>query len=315
VSGRTVFLLAALCLACPRVWAQEAAPAQPPREEQPAPRSIPELIDALGVDDFSGMAASRELAERGAAAVPALVANLQSETPRARYWSIAALSGIGDERAVPAILALLDDPDATVRAVAVWHVSRWYDRPEVRNAVLGKLEDSSSFVQGYVLKVIQTRHDAEAVPQVRKMLASPEPEVRYDALHTLALVAGRDSLPAVRTALTEDESPLVRRCALQCCTIVEPRRPDCAELLILGLRDKDEQVRETAVRLLRRGFGQYFGFDPAAEPMEREPAVREWRQWYEQNAARLRWDERNRRFEAPTAGAADGAGPPGPRAQ
>jgi HEAT repeat protein len=306
--------LAALCLACPRAWAQETAPAQPPQDEQPAPRSIPELIDALAADDFSGMAASRELTERGTAAVPALIANLKNETPRARYWSIAALSGIGDDRAVPAILALLDDPDAMVRAVAVWHVSRWYDRPEVRTAVLARLDDRSSFVQGYVLKVIQTRQDAKAAPQVRAMLASPVPEVRYDALHTLALMLGRDSLPAVRAALTEDKSPLVRRCALQCCTVIEPRRPDCAELLILGLRDQDQEVRETAVRLLRRGFGQYFGFDPAAEPMDREPAVRQWRSWYDENAARLRWNAKSRGFEAPGERAEDGTARAGPDA-
>jgi HEAT repeat protein len=263
------------------------------------PRSITELIAALGKDDFSGMAASRELAARGTAAVPQLIENLSNETPRARYWSIAALSAIGDDRAIPAILMLLDDGDSMVRAVAVWHVSRWYDRPDVRAAVLARLEDPSTFVQGYVLKVVQTQRDVDAIPQVREAFGSQVPEVRHDALHTLALLLGRESLGELRAALTEDDSALVRRCALQCCTIVEPRRPDCAELLILGLRDRDREVREAAVRLLRRGFGQYFGFDPAAEPIEREAAVREWRRWYDAHAERLAWNPRTRRFEPP----------------
>jgi HEAT repeat protein len=301
--GRWLYLLsAALWLGLSAIAAQEPGAPKPPGETEP--RSIEELIDALATDDFSGMAACRELTARGPAAVPALIENLANETPRARYWSIAALSGIGDDRAVPAILPLLDDPDAMVRAVAVWHVSRWYDRPPVRAAVLGKLDDSSSFVQGYVLKVIQTRKDVRALAEVRQMLESPVPEVRYDALHTLALLGGRDSLADLRAALTDDESPLVRRCALQCCTVVEPRRADCAELLILGLRDRDEDVRDAAASLLRRGFGQYFGFDASAEPLVREPAIRQWRAWYEENAGRLRWSERTRRFEVPGAGGA-----------
>ncbi len=69
------------------------------------PKSVPELIEHMARSDFAGMAASRKLTEMGRRAVPAVVRATRHDVPRVRYWSIAVLSGIGDERAVPAVTA------------------------------------------------------------------------------------------------------------------------------------------------------------------------------------------------------------------
>ena len=113
----------------------------------------------------------------------------------------------------------------------------------------------------------------------------------------LASLQGAQVLPVLRDVLRREESALVRECAVGCCTVIEPRTPETGDILILALRDSNDEVRRIAVKTLRRGFGRQFGYDPTAEPLEREGAVRKWRDWYERNKARLKWDPKTRRFE------------------
>ncbi len=277
------------------VLAQTLAPSSAP--EPPRRNTVQELIEQIGKDDFSGMAASRELARMGEPAIAALVAALQDPVPRVRYWSISALSSMENDHVLPAILGRLDDDDALVRAVAVWHLGRWYGRQDVREAVLKRLGDESPFVRGWVLKLIQSKRDTDAADQVRALLEAAEPEVRYDALHTLAIMEGPDALDALRRAVREEESELVRECALRCTTVFDPQTPRVAEVLLIGLRDEDEGVRQLGARLLRKGFGQFFAFDASAEPPGREEAARKWQEWYEANSGKLQWNAENRRFQ------------------
>ncbi len=261
------------------------------------PESVPELIEHLARSDFAGMAASRKLTQMGRQAVPALVQATRHDVPRVRYWSIAVLSGIGDERAVPAVTACLEDPHGLVREVAVWHLGRWWHREDVRASVIGALRDGSPKVRGRAIQLITSKEYVEAVGAIEKLLEAEEPEVRYDALHALASLRGADVLPLLRRVLQEDESALVRECAVRCCTVVDPRTPETGDVLIWALRDGSDEVRRVAVKMLRRGFGQHFGFDPTAEPLEREDAVRQWRAWYEEHKKKLEWNARTRRFE------------------
>jgi len=261
--------------------------------------TVRQLIERMARDDFNGLDASRKLAKKGPAAVPALIKATQDPRARVRYWSIAALSSIGTDQAMAAIFKCLDDKSALVRSVAVWHLGGWYGRPEVRRRVLDRLHDDSPSVRGWVLKLILTKKDREAAPQVRELLKAPEPEVRYDALHTLAVLEGQKVLPTLKHVLATDKSPLVRECAVRCCTVIEPPTPLTADVLITALEDKDEGVRDRAASLLRKGFDQYFGFIPSAEPQQRAPLVRQWRQWYERNKSRLRWNKQKRLFELP----------------
>ena len=286
----------------------------PAKDAAPGPPQSPEeLIEALAKDGLSGMAASRRLAAMGGAAMPILRRALGRKEPPARYWAIAALSSIGTDEAAQAILPLLDDPSALVRSVAVWHLGGWIDRPAVRARVLAKLEDDSPQVRGWVMRLIQTKRVREALPAVRQQLKSPVPEVRYDALHTVAVLAGAEALGDLARALREDEAALVREGALRCTTVIEPPTPKVAEVLILGLEDKEEDVRALAARLLRKGFGQYFGFEAGASPPERRQPVAQWQAWYSANAESLVWNPKARRFEIRPPGRARAAAQPGSR--
>jgi HEAT repeat protein len=179
----------------------------------------------------------------------------------------------------------------------------------VYDAVVRKLRDESAFVKGWALKLIQEKKCRDAAGQVRALLKDAEPEVRYDALHALAVIEGPSALDTLSKVLREDQSPIVREGAVRCCTVIEPPTARTAEILIAGLEDKDQKVREVAAKLLRKGFGRDpsgavgkgqvpdIRFDPAAEPLEREKAVQQWRSWYEANKTNLSWNEERRRFE------------------
>jgi len=382
-----ISLLALCCV----LAASTARPQERPESDR---AEIRKLIEKMAPDDFAGQYASRKLAEIGEPAVPALIAALTSDVPRVRYWSIAALSSIGDERAVPAVMERLEkDEDATVRAVAVWHLGRWFDREAVQQAVMATLEDADPFVRGWAFRVIQHKRHAGAVPRLRELLESEDETVRYCALRTLAEVQGEDAIdvlsrmlredtdpqvraaavfhlgswfdrPAVRELIvatlqdkdsyvrgwalnvivdnryvealpqamallrSEDEqvrfdavravavlkgedaveflkdvverdsSPLVREAALRSTTVLEPPTARSAEVLIRGLSDEDPELREVAVTLLRKGFGQGFGFDPTDTLGDRQKAIARWERWYRENRETLRWDPERRLFAA-----------------
>jgi HEAT repeat protein len=195
---------------------------------------------------------------------------------------------------------MLDDPVPFVRSVAIWHLRRWLDEEETRNAVLDRLDDESPLVRGWVLKVVQQQDVQEAAESVREVaLEDGDPEVRYDALATYAGLRGAEALDLLTEAWRTDESALVREGAVRCCTLIRPPTPATGDLLIRALRDEDTDVADTAATLLRKGFNQFFAFDPEAPLAQRHAAIRDWRNWYEAHKEELEWNEEKSRFEIP----------------
>jgi HEAT repeat protein len=263
-------------------------------------QDVPALIDRMAENDYAGKEAMEQIVEVGEPAVPLLLKALERKSPRVRYWTIAALSGIGGDRARQAIQGMLGDPVPFVRSVAVWHLRGWTDQEDVRKLLLERLEDESPLVRGWALKVVQQKALDEAAERVRQMaLEDEDPEVRYDALATCTRLRGPEALPLLVKAWRTDEEALVRGGAVRCCTLIDPPTPATGDLLIRALRDKDPEVADTAASLLRKGFNQFFAFDPEAPVAQRHAAIRDWRNWYEAHKDRLEWNEEKRRFEIP----------------
>lgn len=84
--------------------------------DRPTGQAIPGLIAMLGENDpLSARLAADALAALGAEAVAPLLQAATGGSPRARIEAARALARMEDRQAVPALLALLDDPSAVVQ--------------------------------------------------------------------------------------------------------------------------------------------------------------------------------------------------------
>ena len=85
--------------------------------------------------------------------------------------------------------------------------------------------------------------------------------------------------------LLDDSVDFVRKAAVQ--TLRRLGRKSSIPRLIGALRDSDYLVRLAARDALRALAGTGFGFDPDANPSEREKKVKEWEAWWAANKAAL----------------------------
>jgi HEAT repeat protein len=231
-------------------------------------------------------------------ALPRLREFLGSDDLVRRYAAVRALPELAGEEAIPALTkALRRDSSPEVRAAAVHGLSRWFDRPEVRQLILDALREEDEFVRGWALNVVAEKGYKKALPQVRKLLQNEDPDVRYDAVRALARIQGPESLQTLMEVLQKDESAAVRECALRTVTFMRPRSPRTGELLIQGLKDSNEDVRAAAAELLRKGFDQFYGYRADETLGARQDAIDSWEQWYQRHKNQLSWNEEKERFD------------------
>jgi len=81
----------------------------------PSEKAVPALIRMLSdTDALTRRLAGDALVAIGSPAVPALLVAMQTRLPLAPIEAVRALAKIGDERAIPALIAALDDASALV---------------------------------------------------------------------------------------------------------------------------------------------------------------------------------------------------------
>ncbi len=82
----------------------------------PLPRAVRSLCMALSDPDrLTARLAADALIAVGARATPDLIEMIGDADPAAKIEAVRALAGIGDQRSIPALYALLDDPSALVQ--------------------------------------------------------------------------------------------------------------------------------------------------------------------------------------------------------
>jgi HEAT repeat protein len=217
----------------------------------------------------------------GRPVVPQLIDALDHEVPRVRYWSVAALAKIGDDRVLAPLLETLEDPNQIVRAVAAWHLHRWFGREQVRKAVFARLTDPSEQVQkwaaraiqenwqmqpvrtavmeriddpnpkvrGWALDIIREKKYRDALPRLREFLESEDLVRRYAAVRALPDLADEEAIPALKKALRQDSSPQVRAAAVHGLGRWFDR-PPIRRLILDTLRGEDEFVRGWALNVV-----------------------------------------------------------------
>lgn len=158
-----------------------------------ATEAIGDVTDALNDPEYAPEAALA-LSFMGSPAVTPLREALQSENPVVRREALRAMgklrerASIDPQLVIPVLLQLLDDPDPSVRNVAVTYLGIVRDSPEREVAGLIKaLSDESSDVRqaaAVALAEYGTLADP-AIPALKKAANDPDDEVKREAGRTL----------------------------------------------------------------------------------------------------------------------------------
>jgi HEAT repeat protein len=180
------------------------------------------VTDAIGnlksADEALRLQAIDELGAKGkkaAEAVAPLTALLTDVSPTVRAHAATALGEIGESArpAVPALAKLINDSDKTVRRQAVQAIVRAHPGPKVMVPLLVKsLEDGDPGVRMRILQAIADQGE-KAVPGL--IVALKSDKAAYWACLALREIgpAGKDAVPALIERL-KDKRPEVRREAI-----------------------------------------------------------------------------------------------------
>lgn len=125
--------------------------------------------------------------------VPALHKLRSHDDPDVRYAVASGLLGLDDDLAVDTLAELSNDADASVREWATFGLARQIERdtPQVRDALLARIDDPDAETRAEALAGLAERGDARAVgPLLNELNGAPQvddPELLDDALLALTI--------------------------------------------------------------------------------------------------------------------------------
>jgi HEAT repeat protein len=176
-------------------------------------------------------------------------------------WTInekaqAELEKLGPQ-AVDQLLPLLDDESTDVRRGAAFHLLPLAaSRDDLAEAFTGLLDDPDATIRGIALSAVRQFKAAQkvsAAPAIAQMLARKgDDEQRASAVRLLGDVGPEAAslMPQLSAAAASDASPKVRSSALLAIShVAEPAA--AVDVMIKALGDQDQGVRLMAVRRLR----------------------------------------------------------------
>jgi HEAT repeat protein len=179
-------------------------------------RTVPGLIDALrdrSADGLSAHAFAARISAIGAAAMPALLAELARTGDSTKATLVDALGQAGDASAVATLEPLLADGDAEVRAAAAGALGRIGD-PGAAPALRAALADEVARVREAAAAALGSVRDADAVPELIRLVDEDAAAVRAAAARSLGRIGDGRAAPAVTAALGDDDDG-VRRAAIE----------------------------------------------------------------------------------------------------
>lgn len=207
------------------------------------------LVEQLGSEDLEiRKAAVVALGRIGdARAAPALIAVLD-EDPELLIPAADALAKIGDPRAFEALLALVGDPNAGVRQSVVGALNS-LGSPLMPARVLPLLGHTDANVRESAVKIAGYFGYPECVELLLERCHDEDERVRRAAVEHLPYLEEERATPALVRALRH-ETPKVRAAAAGAMALAEG--PEVSASLIEALRDEDSWVRYFAARSLGR---------------------------------------------------------------
>ena len=166
------------------------------------------LADLASGEDDRAETAALALGRIGEDALPGVRDLLPSPSVDCRWWATRALGEIRSPAAIAALIDQCADGDPDVRACAIYALGALDgEAASAIPALIGRLADPSVYV-GQLAADSLARVGPAATPHLIAALNEGAPWVRSRAARALAHIADPQSIPALITAL-DDENPIV----------------------------------------------------------------------------------------------------------
>jgi len=188
--------------------------AEPPDETLEASRDTPAAAFRLAMTALVRLKAYDALA---AATLDA------SGQPRVRWWPVAfAFQRLEDPRALPVLLALVQDPRPYTKAFAAKGLGAMKDQ-SAGTALLPLVSSADADVAIEAVRSLGRLHDARATPSLIKLLQTPttSPALKLEAVTALGNTRGDGANDALIPLLV-DANPQVRGAVLRSLATVDP---------------------------------------------------------------------------------------------
>jgi HEAT repeat protein len=198
------------------------------------------LTRLLGHQDARGEVLEA-LVRHGSGVTDLLIEQLESEDLEIRKAAVLALGRIGDARAVPALIEVLEE-DAELTIAAADALAKIGD-PRAFESLLARVGDPSAAVRQAVIGALNSLGSPEMPARVLPLLSDADPNVRESAVR----IAGYFGYPECADLLLErclDEDERVRRAAVEHLPYLEDERATPA--LVRALRHETPKVRAAA---------------------------------------------------------------------
>ncbi|MEM8719997.1 MAG: HEAT repeat domain-containing protein [Cyanobacteria bacterium P01_G01_bin.39] len=196
------------------------------------PKAVPHLIYALINDHDTVVQASAigALARTGEAAVNPLLEVLASPdaTESNKGHAAWALAFIGAQ-AKDKLYAAYDSDSPEVRAAVVGAIAKLAeenrDDTQALDLLVTSLTDTAENVRSEAAAVLGNLKYTAAIPTLTELLDYPTPETRKSAALSLMKIGDRNSIPALQTALEQENQPGVAK-ALSLAISLLQKQPD-----------------------------------------------------------------------------------------
>jgi hypothetical protein len=190
----------------------------PPRLETLSPDArrlyVSRLLTRFDRDAWSAREAHAEAVTLGPAILPEMIAaaNERQRPAHARLWLATVVADIPDERAVAALLGLLDDPQSGVRCVVAYHGAK-QKSDALDRAIAGKTgTGGDAAFTSYALLGLMVSQNRVSDDLMKAGIESDDPRVRAVAARALAGMAS-DWNKSRLQALLKDPDERVRTAA------------------------------------------------------------------------------------------------------
>ncbi|MDZ4773546.1 MAG: HEAT repeat domain-containing protein [Planctomycetota bacterium] len=249
----------------------------------PSGSSAKDIDDLIALFQFpvpqANVEARKKLTAIGVPALPALVAAMGSWDNKTWNQAMAVIEAIG-EPAIPSVVAALDSNELYVRLHACEMLVRLgVPADAVGSQLIANLGRPNALDRSHAALAIGERKLAAAVPNLRKLvLEDRDPDVVRAAARSLAQLGAKEAVPDLKVALNRFAWAETRRDLAE--VLAKLHDPSGIPVLIAGLDETDDLVRESFFETLFGVTGKHFCYEALAPRDERLAAIAQFQVWW-----------------------------------